>query len=105
MRRENPLWRMSEVKHMAPKQEAAGLAAGGGPGERLGSCGVIYTSNTSSCLNGIGGGGGRGEELHQGQGKSWVKPLSVISVSHKPNANRQFPSFPHPCTSVAYLIN
>lgn len=59
---------MSEVKHMAPKQEAAGLAAGGGPGERLGSCGVIYTSSTSSCLNGIRGGWGgatpgAGEEL------------------------------------------
>lgn len=77
MRRENPLWRMSEVKHMAPKQEAAGLAAGGGPGERLGSCGVIYTSNTSSCLNGIGGGGGEGGRVTPGAGEELGKtPLS-----------------------------
>lgn len=89
---ENPLWRMSEVQHMAARREAAVLRAGAGPGGRLGSCGVIYTGSTSSSLDGPWGG-----QLHRGWGKSQVKPLPPMSVSHKCDTNRQFPSSPLPC--------
>lgn len=58
---ENPLWRMSEVQHMAAKREAVG----GGPGEGWQLRGLSHWQHVQQLKQSLGGAAtpGPGEEL------------------------------------------
>ena len=100
---ENPLGRMSEVQHTAPPREGAGLSAGGGPGERLGTGGVIYTGSAPSCSNGVLGQGGNLPSSSPAPPGKFAPTDEHFTTSLTPTGNSR--PRPLPCACLAYLIN